>query len=60
MQRTLPHKVKEVCAIKLTTLVLGGNRADAMVLDDNGGAHLIWQAGGYRPQPEWSRWVKPL
>jgi ribosomal protein S18 acetylase RimI-like enzyme len=40
--------------------VLGGNRADAMVLDDNEGAHAIWHSGGYRPQPEWSRWVKPL
>ena len=40
--------------------VLGGTRADAMVLDDNEQAHAIWQANGYRRQPEWSRWVKPL
>jgi ribosomal protein S18 acetylase RimI-like enzyme len=39
---------------------LGGARVDAMVLDDNAGAHAIWQAGGYRRQAEWSRWVKPL
>ena len=39
---------------------LGGTRADAMVLDDNERAHAIWQANGYRRQPEWSRWVKPL
>jgi ribosomal protein S18 acetylase RimI-like enzyme len=40
--------------------VLGGTRADAMVLDDNDGAHAVWAANGYRRQKEWSRWVKPL
>jgi len=30
------------------------------VLDDNIAAHKIWSAAGYAPQPEWSRWVKPL
>jgi ribosomal protein S18 acetylase RimI-like enzyme len=40
--------------------VLGGTRADAMVLDDNEPAHRIWRACGYRQQGEWSRWVKPL
>jgi ribosomal protein S18 acetylase RimI-like enzyme len=39
---------------------LGGTRADAMVLDANERAHGIWAAHGYRPQNEWSRWVKPL
>jgi len=39
---------------------LGGTRADAMVLDDNAPAHGIWSASGYRRQPEWSRWIKPL
>jgi ribosomal protein S18 acetylase RimI-like enzyme len=38
----------------------GGTRVDAMVLDDNGLAHEAWEAYGYRAQPEWSRWVKPL
>ncbi|WP_232050466.1 GNAT family N-acetyltransferase [Actinoplanes sp. OR16] len=38
----------------------GGTRADAMVLDENATAHGIWAAHGYRRQPEWSRWVKPL
>lgn len=38
----------------------GGTRADAMVLDDNEGAHRIWSASGYAAQREWSRWVKPL
>jgi len=38
----------------------GGTRADAMVLDDNPGAHRIWSANGYDRQGEWSRWVKPL
>ncbi|WP_229071754.1 GNAT family N-acetyltransferase [Actinoplanes sp. DH11] len=39
---------------------LGGTRVDAMVLDDNERAHGVWAAHGYRRQPEWSRWVKPL
>jgi ribosomal protein S18 acetylase RimI-like enzyme len=39
---------------------LGGRRADAMVLDDNEGAHNAWSAGGYRRQTDCSRWVKPL
>ncbi|WIM96759.1 GNAT family N-acetyltransferase [Actinoplanes oblitus] len=39
---------------------LGGTRADAMVLNANERAHGIWAAHGYRPQSEWSRWVKPL
>ncbi|MDF4249184.1 GNAT family N-acetyltransferase [Streptomyces sp. WMMB303] len=39
---------------------LGGRRGDAMVLDANERAHRAWQAAGYAPQPEWSRWVKPL
>ncbi|MEV6305082.1 GNAT family N-acetyltransferase [Actinoplanes sp. NPDC051861] len=38
----------------------GGTRADAMVLDENEAAHRIWAAHGYRRQPDWSRWVKPL
>jgi ribosomal protein S18 acetylase RimI-like enzyme len=40
--------------------VLGGTRADAMVLDDNEQAHRIWAGADYRRQPEWSRWIKPL
>jgi ribosomal protein S18 acetylase RimI-like enzyme len=39
---------------------LGGRRADAMVLHDNEQAHPAWRTAGYRPQPEWGRWVKPL
>ena len=39
---------------------LGGTRADAMVLDENDLAHHAWRSGGYAPQDEWSRWVKPL
>ncbi|MFD8703096.1 GNAT family N-acetyltransferase [Kitasatospora sp. NPDC059648] len=41
-------------------VALGGRRADAMVLDDNALGHRTWQAAGYRPEPQWSRWVKPL
>jgi ribosomal protein S18 acetylase RimI-like enzyme len=40
--------------------VLGGSRADAMVLDGNDRAHRIWAAAGYTRQGDWSRWVKPL
>ncbi|MEC3955892.1 GNAT family N-acetyltransferase [Nocardia sp. CDC153] len=39
---------------------LGGTRADAMVLDENDLGQSVWKANGYAPQPEWSRWVKPL
>ncbi|GGO40195.1 MULTISPECIES: GNAT family N-acetyltransferase [Streptomyces] len=39
---------------------LGGRRADAMVLNRNELAHHAWHAAGYAPQPQWSRWVKPL
>lgn len=39
---------------------LGGRRADAMVLDDNAPAHGAWGTAGYGPEPQWSRWVKPL
>ncbi|HET6860480.1 MAG TPA: GNAT family N-acetyltransferase [Streptomyces sp.] len=39
---------------------LGGRRGDAMVLDDNDRAHRAWRAAGYAPEPQWSRWVKPL
>ncbi|MEU4622409.1 GNAT family N-acetyltransferase [Actinoplanes sp. NPDC023801] len=40
--------------------ILGGTRVDAMVLDENPAAHAVWAAHGYRRQPDWSRWVKPL
>ena len=39
---------------------LGAMRADAMVLDDNTLAAPAWTAAGFHPQPQWSRWVKPL
>ncbi|MFJ5946164.1 GNAT family N-acetyltransferase [Streptomyces noursei] len=39
---------------------LGGRRGDAMVLDRNTSAHPAWRAAGYAPEPQWSRWVKPL
>lgn len=38
----------------------GGRRADAMVLNRNELAQHAWRAGGYAPQEQWSRWVKPL
>ncbi|MGW2514182.1 GNAT family N-acetyltransferase [Streptomyces scopuliridis] len=39
---------------------LGGRRGDAMVLDGNEPAHHAWRASGYGPQPQWTRWVRPL
>ncbi|MER8000396.1 GNAT family N-acetyltransferase [Streptomyces sp. NPDC095613] len=39
---------------------LGGRRGDAMVLDRNERARHAWRAAGYGPQPQWTRWVKPL
>ncbi|MBD0743931.1 GNAT family N-acetyltransferase [Streptomyces sp. CBMA152] len=39
---------------------LGGRRGDAMVLDRNERAHHAWRAAGYTPEPQWSRWVRPL
>ncbi|MBT2505728.1 GNAT family N-acetyltransferase [Streptomyces sp. ISL-98] len=39
---------------------LGGRRGDAMVLDRNERGHHAWRAAGYAPEPQWSRWVKPL
>ncbi|MCQ4207863.1 GNAT family N-acetyltransferase [Streptomyces longispororuber] len=41
-------------------VALGGRRGDAMVLDRNERAHHAWQAAGYAPEPQWSRWVKHL
>ncbi|MFJ9041715.1 GNAT family N-acetyltransferase [Streptomyces sp. NPDC102406] len=41
-------------------VALGGRRGDAMVLDRNERAHSAWRAAGYAPEPQWSRWVKPL
>ena len=49
-----------VAAAEARFRALGGTRADAMVLDENDLAHRAWRAGGYAPQAEWSRWVKPL
>ncbi|MDI2125711.1 GNAT family N-acetyltransferase [Yinghuangia seranimata] len=39
---------------------LGGRRGDAMVLDRNELGQTAWQAQGYRPEPAWTRWTKPL
>ena len=49
-----------ITAAEQRFVALGGRRGDAMVLDGNDDAHAAWQAAGYRRQPEWSRWVKPL
>lgn len=41
-------------------IALGATRLDAMVLDANASGAAVWRAAGYRPQGEWSRWVKPV
>ena len=38
--------------------MLGAIRFDAMVLEGNELGEGAWQALGYRPQDEWTRWVK--
>jgi ribosomal protein S18 acetylase RimI-like enzyme len=38
----------------------GAIRIDAMVLNGNVPANMVWSAAGYRRQENWSRWVKPL
>ena len=61
-----PHRRREgigrrlVAAAEERFRVFGGTRADAMVLDGNADGNAMWSAGGYRRQPDWSRWVKPL
>ena len=39
---------------------LGGRRGDAMVLDHNELGQHAWRAAGYAPEPQWTRWTKPL
>ncbi|MFI0980340.1 GNAT family N-acetyltransferase [Streptomyces sp. NPDC021093] len=41
-------------------VTLGGRRGDAMVLNENALAHPAWRSAGYAPEPQWSRWTKPL
>jgi ribosomal protein S18 acetylase RimI-like enzyme len=38
---------------------LGARRFDAMVLSGNDLGARAWTALGYRPQDDWTRWVKP-
>ena len=39
---------------------LGAMRFDAMVLTSNVTGAAAWEAMGYRPQDDWTRWVKPV
>ena len=39
---------------------LGGRRADAMVLDRNTLGRSAWEAAGYAPEPQWTRWTRRL
>ena len=38
---------------------LGAIRFDAMVLNSNATGAAAWEAMGYQPQDDWTRWVKP-
>ena len=38
----------------------GAIRIDAMVLDGNNLGRALWAAADYTPQPNWSRWIKPV
>ncbi|GHJ44119.1 N-acetyltransferase [Catellatospora sp. TT07R-123] len=49
-----------IAAAEQRFAALGGRRSDAMVLVDNELGASAWTAAGYAPQPQWSRWVKPL
>ncbi|MFC8598086.1 GNAT family N-acetyltransferase [Isoptericola sp. NPDC057191] len=51
------RRLVEAAEDRLRTL--GAIRFDAMVLSENAlGAHA-WAAMGYRPQDDWTRWVRP-
>lgn len=39
---------------------LGAIRFDAMVLTSNVIGAAAWEAMGYQPQADWTRWVKPV
>ncbi|MFB6614942.1 GNAT family N-acetyltransferase [Streptomyces sp. NPDC085524] len=39
-------------------VAVGGRRGDAMVLEANERAHVMWAAAGYHRQDSWRRWVK--
>jgi ribosomal protein S18 acetylase RimI-like enzyme len=39
---------------------LGAIRLDAMVLTSNVAGAAAWEAMGYQPQDDWTRWVKPV
>ena len=47
-----------IAAAEARLVALGGTRFDAMVLAENPLAHRAWLSAGYRPQAEWTRWVK--
>ncbi|MEU8259350.1 GNAT family N-acetyltransferase [Micromonospora sp. NPDC048999] len=49
-----------LAAAELRIARLGGRRVDAMVLHGNELGGRAWTATGYRRQPGWRRWVKPL
>lgn len=51
------RRLVEAAEERLRTL--GAIRFDAMVLSDNALGAAAWTALGYRPQDDWTRWVKP-
>jgi ribosomal protein S18 acetylase RimI-like enzyme len=56
-QQGIAHLLLEAAEQHL--LSLGATRFDAMVLEGNELGASAWRARGYRPQPEWRRWVRP-
>ncbi|MFE2163814.1 GNAT family N-acetyltransferase [Streptomyces sp. NPDC059447] len=48
----------EAAERRFTTV--GGRRGDAMVLEANERARLMWTAAGYRREDKWRRWTKPF
>ncbi|MER5863002.1 GNAT family N-acetyltransferase [Kitasatospora sp. NPDC002040] len=49
-----------LAAAEVRFAALGARRIDAMVLDRNELGQRAWRAAGYRPEAQWTRWVKPL
>lgn len=54
--RGLGRRMLELAEERLRRL--GAERFCAMVLDGNEEGRGLWQACGYAPQDDWSRWVK--
>ncbi len=49
-----------LAAAEARFVALGGRRSDAMVGNDNLGAHELYRNAGYMPDSSCMRWVRPL